>query len=379
MLYIIILIYILSLVVIYDINNNKNGKNFNFLFLLIIFICTAGFSYRLGIDSIVYESFYLSYPSLNDINWDLIRLFNENQGEPLWLIINSLIKNFTNDFCYLKIFIAIFVNCSIFWFVKKHSGTPFMVILFYYLFQFWNFNYEILRESLTLSLFLLALHQILDGKNNITLYYLIIIPAIFIQYFSIFALFFPLLKRFYAYNLKTLILFSFIAIPFIMSVSGFIVNLGVFNETITDKMNNKYLLGNNIYGDGVFNLFGVIQRLGIIALSFNMLVSIKNKIDKNIYSYAIIYSLVLILTMGFAVLYRVNNYFSILFYICIASYVKELFSIYKNDLFRYSVIVLFIILMIQPKFDVNYYRKYTPYSSIFNPVYNYEREIIYIK
>lgn len=377
MLYIIILIYILTLVFIYDINNNKNGKNFNFLFLLIIFICTAGFSYRLGIDSTRYEIMFDNIPSLNESSISIrFLILNYDNYDPLWLLLNSACKTICNEFWLVKLLTAIFVNSTIFWFCRKHSPAPFLTICFYYIFQFWNFNYEILRESISVSFFLLALHNIICGRNNLIRYYIIVIPSIFFHSFGVITLFFPLIKYLkFDRNLKKYILIIAILTPFLFAISGYLMQFDMWGDNLSRKMEDKYLAGNNNYGSGVLNAFGILQEILTICCSFYII--IKSKVTNDILQYGYSYCFIMIMTIGFAILYRLNNYFFLSFCICFSYYILNTlkYTRYKSK----NILLAFILitLLLEPKLSYNVYRRYTPYSSIFTKEVNIQREKIY--
>lgn len=381
MLYIVILLYLIILVLKYDLTNAKTGKSFHYYLLEIIFILLAGCSYRLGIDCTRYEIMYENIPAINESGVSLNNLFlNVANLEPLWVLLNSICKVFSKDFFLVKLIVAIFVNTTIFWFCRKHSDVPYICITLYYVCQFWNFNFEILRESISVSFFLLALHNIIDGRNNIIKYYLIIIPAIFFHSFGFIALFFPLLKRLDVYkNYKTIVVITIVLTPLLMAIASYLFQFEIFGDNAARKMEEKYLAGNNSYGAGVFNLWGIMQNVVTICILCYLLMKSRFAVKSELYTYALIYSLVLILVMGFAILYRLNNYFSIPLYICLAQFISVSVKKYViNRSFKIIMFILFVMLTIQPKLSESVYRRYTPYSSIFTKQIDLRRENIYM-
>ena len=300
-------------------------------------------------------------------------LLNYESVDPLWLLLNSTCKIFCNDFWLVKLVTAIFVNTTIFWFCKKHSPAPFLTICFFYIFQFWNFNYEILRESISVSFFLIALDGIIDGRNKLIRYYILVIPSLFFHSFGIITIFLPFIKYLKIdKNLTKYILILLIITPLLMSISGYLMQFDIWGDNLTRKMEEKYLAGDNSYGTGILNIFGIIQQSIIVCCAIYIVKH--SKISNEIQKYGYAFSFILLMIMGFAILYRVNNYFCLPFYICLSSYVLNALKKKKEKIL---IVLIFMFFMLEPKFSYNVYRRYTPYSSIFTKEINMQREAIF--
>src|SRR5690606_2232463 len=127
------------------------------------------------------------YPTLQELDF---KSFDE---EPLWLILNAICKTIYDDFVLVQLVQSAIVNITVFWFINKYSPKPFLAILLYYVFQWWNFNFEVMREAIVVSFYLYALDALLS-KKGLKRYYLRIWPAVLIHTMGFITLLFPLIE-----------------------------------------------------------------------------------------------------------------------------------------------------------------------------------------
>lgn len=367
MIYFVILIYTIVLIRRYDIPSGKTlkGRDVHRYILLAVVVCLAGFSYRVGIDSIRYEYTFESIPALNEIDGIESLLLSFALYDPGWVILNSICKFFVGEFWFVKLITAAFVNTTIFWFVNKHTQYFFLTIFLYFLLQFWNFNFEILRESISVCFFLLALDNIIGEKKSFLRYYLFAAPAIFFHAFGFITFFLPLIQLFdIKKHLKILLIITIIVTPFLMYFSDFLTGLGFLGDEAQRKMEEKYTDAGNQYGSGTINYLGMMIRMVTIVSGIYIIKLMKNKVNKYIVSYGLFYMLVAIMCFGYAILYRIDNYLSIPLFICVAPFMYECFKRAKDG--RFILLFVFLLSTMEPVFHQDYYIKYIPYSSIFN-------------
>lgn len=375
MIYLAVLIYALVLAIKFDRDvisrRNVKSKKIHQVILYLALSLIAGFSYRLGIDCIRYEMKFDLVEPINQFS-TLQLLLNSYDLDPLWTLLNSVVKLFTDEFYVLHLVVVLFVNGIIFWFVNKHTKFFFTTIILYCLIQYWNFNFEVLRESVSVSFFLLALDNIIDGKNNYFRYYLLALPAVFFQTFGFVVLLFPLIKLLNIQkHLTRAVVVTVLLTPVIFYLMNMITASGFLMEEASSKMESGYL------GErSSFNVFGIILSIATVVVpSLFMVYKTKGAVDDTLRSFAFLYPLVIITTYGYYMMYRMGNYAFIPFAICIGQYLHT--SIRKKDTIALLVFILFFVFAIRKNFNETTYRRYIPYSSIFEEKTDSKREQIF--
>lgn len=163
MLYGVVLLYILFLVCRFELSGkhaSKSIKNLHLVFLFLILCLIASLRYRLAPDTVWYSTYFenesipiseLSFKKISDAKY-----------QPLWTILNSIARSIGGYYVFQTI-VAFLLHIFIFNFILKSTSKVFTALLFYYISCYFYFSMEILRESLALSLFLLA---IIDYDNR---------------------------------------------------------------------------------------------------------------------------------------------------------------------------------------------------------------------
>lgn len=171
MIYALIFIYIFFLTYYYDFRGGKVNKKIAYYSLLIIFICLSGFRYHIGIDTFQYRTYWDMYPDFLKFNWieDIEKFRGNSQTERYhagWIIYVMFLRIFSKNFIILQISNAIIVNYAIFRTIKKYSPYPFLtLLLFACSFTFVEFEFELMRESIAVSIFLLfALENFINKR-----------------------------------------------------------------------------------------------------------------------------------------------------------------------------------------------------------------------
>ena len=166
MIYFIVLIILLFFAFIYDFANTKVGRKIAYYSILIGLICLSGFRYRVGGDTLSYMLTYPNMPNLKQLgNFDYIDL----KLQPLWVLLVSISKSVTEEFYMLQLFHAIIINTLIFSFIKTNTKYIFTAILLYYIGYFGYFNFEIMRESIAISIFLYSIKFLQNKKELVML------------------------------------------------------------------------------------------------------------------------------------------------------------------------------------------------------------------
>ena len=116
----------------------------------------SGLSYRLGTDMIAYSKEYYLYKSLFDID-DVFYFFSIHNREPLWVLFLHSLGHLAFTIFIFHLFQVCVVNFAVCRIFKERTGCKFISILVYLILIFTQFNYEIMRESFSVSIFLFFL------------------------------------------------------------------------------------------------------------------------------------------------------------------------------------------------------------------------------
>lgn len=381
MIYIYILILLVVLSFYFDYKNNRTGYNKWMNVCFIILVLLAALRNRVGGDSINYQVKFEEWPNLIELmsyKFDLA-----DQSQPLWFLLNSVLKTIVDDFVILQFFHAIVFNVLLFRFINRTTEKRFTVLLFAYCIVWWNFNFEVLRESLCIAIYLNSLLFLKNGR--VYSYFCINIPCFFIHYYSFVMI---LLTLFIYYiNKKTLLILVFLMSSFFMlfkndTLIDYLMNLSmsISSETaetlVSEDMLEKaeeYLDG-DMYGATSLNIFGVFfQFIGMIfpfiVTYYMRYITGKVFFEKLLWLYLLLF----IIKANFPIFSRFENYLLILLIVETVNFV------YSNNkalkLQKYVVVILFFYTSIKtvrefylpPKSldSMEYDCRYFPYTTIF--------------
>ena len=160
MIYLIVLIILLIGVFKYERKNFKIGYKWYILEWLLL-VLLAGLRYKIGGDTASYMGEFDHYPSLSELS---SFNFTDAARQPLWYVFTAICKSISQDFVCVQIVHALIVNTVFFWFFKTHSERCFSCVLIYGLFFFMNYNTEVLRASLAVSVFLISYNYLVQKK-----------------------------------------------------------------------------------------------------------------------------------------------------------------------------------------------------------------------
>ena len=209
--YILVFILLLFFSFRYDLSEKKTeGKRSSEIIMLIVLIFFAGLRNRVGSDTIDYMDDYEMAPSLTELLNNKYLL--EEIIQPLWAIFMSFCKTISGSFVLFQFAHAILFNLLLFNFIKHTTNKVFLFFLFFYCIDWWNYSFEILRESLCVVIFLNALLYYFRTKK-ILVYIGICIPALLIHWMA----FVPILITplcFYIKDKKLILFFMIFFIPY---------------------------------------------------------------------------------------------------------------------------------------------------------------------
>lgn len=247
MIYILILLFLVSLSVVFDFKHLELSPKPFWIGAFLILVLLMTFRYKLGGDTFNYMRDFSSFPYFSQLTLDS---FAGLKYAPLWIVFFSMVKSIFNHFVLFQFIHAVFINGVIFWFIHRYSRYRFASLVLYFLYYYFYFNTEILRESISICLFLLAVPSFLE--SNWKKYYLLAIFGFLFHYSAIILFIFPLLK-----NLKTRWVYYVGAIVLLYLISLLVLS---FLPPIFEELYKTYVvfepnLGGYLYTTVCFILF----------------------------------------------------------------------------------------------------------------------------
>lgn len=378
MIYIVIALFVLFPAFYYEaLRNRKHDGGLYYWIECFVLIIFMGIRYRVGGDSLRYESYFQYANTFSDI---IAYGFNKDFAQPLWQLLQGVCKEVFDSFYALQIVHAAVVNFSFFYIAKRYCNNKFTFIVLYYFLQYLYFNTEIMRESLAVAMFLLSFPSL--EKKNYFVYYVFAILAFLFHVSSIILFFIPLVYGLLSgkNRWKSVVFLLIILIGVYLLADRIIGSLveGLFIDNESLQMKTYSVNDGN-----KLNIYGVIMALFLmspIALSYIFIRY--SSIDTPINRFVINMSLVLtVLGMLFLPLTRLQDYFIIPFLFIFADLIHDGRVIKK---FRYSLLIASLVLLysgilfysssVTNDTRTTHFKMYYPYHSIFDPVKEIERE-----
>jgi hypothetical protein len=381
MIYLLVLFLLLIPVLWYDVLKKSKGIEFWYFLDLLVLILLTGLRYRVGGDTLAYIEFFDEYPTLIELfNFDFIGA----QFGPLWYISNALIKSIWNDFVFFQIIHATFVNIVFFWFFRKYLKRFFTAIVLYYIGFYFYFNMEILREIISICIFMLGFGCLLEKKY--LKYYTFSIVALLFHYSAMLMLFIPFLFliKDISWKKTLIVALSLFAILSLFDISPLLIKLLFGNEQLNLKFDSYTSL------DDKANFVGLLTTIFPIVLLMHTNKEINcEKANLKINNLMFLYVQLTIFTAFFPAMFnRMTNYL-VPFYLILIVVSIEIFNfkvdkyfLSKRALIARFVLIMFVFFKIysftKDTSDVmlgtKYYNIFYPYYTVFNPVVDVKRE-----
>lgn len=392
MIYFIVFIYLLVCVIIYDVYESRSHSKINYIILFTLFTLIAGLRWRLGVDTVKYMTFFqYDMVSLSQLS---VANIIESQFQPFWILLNAFCKS-CDSFTLLQIFVSTFFHISVFYFLHKACTKPFTALTIYYLYNYFYFSMEIMRESLAVACFLFGI--ICLNKGNMTKYYIWATCAFLFHFFAIFLFFIPPI-----FLQKKIISIKRISIFFLLLVIWFFFKIQILMciVNISPPFIKEHLIGYFIvdrYASNAWRITGFIYHLFpllIISTFFyiHFCKKCKNlfKIKEHIWVGAtLLYFLFLILSTDMAIILRFSNYMYFIISILYASclYIIPFNKISKSIFILTCFVLMFslrVYILARPerifadyKLKIHMYAEFYPYTSVFNKNEPLERKILH--
>ena len=365
---IILLVYIIGYVK-YGTERSYRSNLF-YIFECILLILLWGLRYRVGGDSIRYESYFEFLPTIENIEtYD----YKNSSFQPFWLYYNVFIKLICDDFRFFQIVHSLTINSLLFLFISKNCKNRFLSILIYYILYSSYFSTEILREILSVITFLYASQFLL--KRRYVTYFLIAFIAVMFHVSALFLFILPLLLLCYSneHPVRSLIIWSFT----FFILSSFLLKIIPYDimSSLLSSSYNEYL-DNIVSGKSLFNFNGILLNLIQQTVVFVPTIILIKQKNKDLSQILFIYCLVSIMGVQFFFISRLYNYFYIFL---IIAYSDLFLKMRKNKLAAKTSFFLKLTFVLLFFFRFTFYNRskgfivgsmynrYYPYYSILAP------------
>lgn len=360
-------------------SNRVYDKYYWFEFLVLFLL--MGLRFRVGGDSIRYETYY-TYA--NDLNQLFLKgAWNITEGfQPLWTIYQAACKTVSDDFVIVQLVNAFIVNGIIFYYANKNVRQRFTFVVLYYFLLYPYFNTEIMRESLAVVVFMMGYKYLVEKKY--IRYYLACSVAFMFHASAIFLfilpVIYPILSRLRGWKSYVLpLVISLVVSYYISSLLDFV------NSTLFMDNSMLHEKSDQVMESVGLNIFGItMQLIYMFPLFFSM--HHFQKQENNSENFVLtMYFFVSIIGMIFLPLVRLSNYFSILFLCMYCDVIADTDVLHK---YRTIVILSLCILLCSrlsyycqgmvgtngKSKEFKMYDIYIPYHSIFDKEYDERRE-----
>ena len=349
----------------YDIKENTKYRNIWYIIVLIIFVLLAGLRYRLGVDTHRYlYFFYHDYPLIDKMTFEDFQIGED----PLYVILNSIVRSFGGRFYMIQLIQASFVNVLILSYFKKHCDYIFTCALFYFALSYVGVMMEIMRASFSIAICLYANDYIRERKW-VKGYLLYFIATLFHAQTLVLCVL-PLLF-FLKLNRKgiLILLLSYFVGVLLMKYLGDYLFLLEGSENMESKVTGY--IESDIYGKNTNNIgYFIVSLLPWIAYPLFSLWYCKRFVEneklKSLEPFVMLGVVFVLIQSSFIIAYRYVDFFKIYFELFFAE--TFVYMIKKNTNFTYSFGYVRSILFFLPILFINigYYfePQYNPYSSV---------------
>ncbi|MDX1828783.1 MAG: EpsG family protein [Lutibacter sp.] len=374
MIYFLILILLIFFAFIYDFGNAKSGKKIAYYGILLVLICLSSFRYRVGGDTLMYMLKYQNMPNFNEFGNYEIGL---SKLQPLWVLLVAIAKSITPEFYMLQILHAIIVNSLIFSFIKSNTKYVFTAILLYYIGYYGYFNFEILRESIAIGIFLYSIKYLQNKKWF--LYFTLSFVAFLFHFSAIILFIFPFIINLKFSFWRALLIFV-LGILFSSYFSRFVDSVNLVGGLITSMKE---------YVEYVPTIWGIISILVLYLLYPTVIYKLSKsflKINSNFYSFLSVYIIIGAAATFFFIFFRFLNYLTPIIFIFLTEILHGFFR--RKDIRSIRMAFVIIIFLIFSIIHMNryftdtskyvassrWYSYWYPYYSIFDKKKDETRE-----
>ena len=214
-----------------------NNRAVYFIACAILFVIAAYRAIEVGTDTLAYGD-----------HFNLVQDGVYGFAEPLWIALLMVVDYFGGDFRVVLIISSLITLLPIYWCIYNYSQNPLLSLYFYYALYFYFYTFNIMRQSIAVSLVFLALILLINGRKYY--YIIIVIIAGLFHYTALLSLGLLYIDKFPKINSAYLIV---IAISFVLGIflPGYAMQIGT---TVLPYANYSGVILGGMLGNAAFLL-----------------------------------------------------------------------------------------------------------------------------
>lgn len=378
------IIYILILFILAYPFINKGSKATNSdnsikWYFIILFLLSA-LNYGLGFDTFGWDGheggYVEAYKNINPLGKLSSNDFMNEKWQPGFVILFSCFKSISSNYLVYQIFHAFLINAIIFLFLRKTSYHVALCLFFYCILSYFDYNFEIQRESFCIVLGLL-IYLLLDknaGLRNTIIAIGLAIAAFLLLHRSAFILIlYPLLKHI-RLNGKviwvTCIISILIQYLWVTFFNSFFMIINIISGDVYEGYISQDFLGGTNYKYFIFKVF-----TNVLIPYFCVYCSYKSGNNKYLV-YVIISILFERLSEYTYAFHRLYGYFAPFYWIVLTDtlvYIDKKY-LHRSNILRFITILLvtayimgtyhYVYFLYDDRTNGYVYEQYFPYRSV---------------
>lgn len=311
-------------------------------FCAFLLIVVSSLSYRVGIDSTRYEEAFEYFPTLSEFKLNTLQFF---KNEPLWVLLNIVVKTIFNNWVIVKLIIMISFTMSAFYLIRHTTKYIFSSVLLFYFLSWLPFCFETLRQTMALSFFLWGCIPLFRGE--LKKYIIRAWPMLFFHKSGIvifvLAICFKYIKPTKTNCILIAVLFGLSAVftDYMYSISN-IVN--IFSAETAEEMQMSF--SNDAYGLKTQNIVGFfVHGVQFVIPSILLAYYYGRRENYMISNMLLLFSIFSIFSYSWIICYRFCDYFRVFYYIAICDFLLEQRNQYKVMVSKYVCVVGVLLLL----------------------------------
>lgn len=366
MIYILVFAILLGFTIRFDFGSKGTSNEYShsvaIAVSLIMLSLLAGLRYRVGTDTLSYMDEYYRYPSSYFRDKYLFG----------WYIYIATCKSLNFSFYIVQLILAFFTNYAVISFLKRYANHFFSSLLLYYVIVYPALNFEILRQGVCISIFLLSF-AFLDNKSYLKYCVCAGIACLF-HYSALVLLLVPLVTWIPINKKSTTIFLAIIAIVIALS--------SLFKEQIYQvSMELSFLEEKALY---YFSKVDTTESFSPVSFIFNLTLNVvipfiiiryqiySEKVTKAFLAVCMFSMIIYVVSAYMPIIYRFNNYFQIFSLVLFVDLFNRVRIRIKGKPFLVFLIALLLFTGVKARVyfakneGVPVYYHYYPYSNILN-------------